>query len=553
MDTRVGILGVALLLIGNLFLTVNAQNTTYCDSGTKQCGWESWNEWSACSRTCGTGTRSRQRGLCCTVKQTFGECLTECKIPDDSYQEEACTYVCPAGNCTFEEFPSTAIEASDHTHLYGADHKIVNSDLFLRTPTERFCEVSCENAVFNTGLFCWAYSFGKTTGCFLHFFNKPLTIANPEKKGQSPDETLYIRSCAESVQCRATKADIVFVVDSSGSIGSANFDKLRFFLQGMVNSLDIDPDLTRVGLMLFNDKPQWQFKLGDPLVNNKAAMLKKIQRMQYIVGGTMTADALEKVRLEGFTSNRTGVPMIVVVVTDGLSRYPSLTRFQASLLRREGVDVYAVGVGNYANHEEIYNIASAPEESHMFEFETFDDLDPTNITLGVAYDDCKEKVSTTPTTSTVTTTSSCFDKITNCDTYGKDACTDYAPWAHANCKAYCGFCHRLSNDTTAAPATTVATTTPFPVCEDKVENCDSYASSCQDPQFEAYLRNNCAASCAFCQSHKTVNGTTLPNGDQCDDWYIPVECTMVSVGSDCCPLPQCPDGYIYTAEKNIAA
>jgi len=65
--------------------------------------------------------------------------------------------------------------------------------------------------------------------------------------------------------------------------------------------------------------------------------------MQYIPGGTMTADALEKVRLEGFTSARPGVPQIVVVVTDGLSRFPSLTRFQASLLRRDGVDVYAIG------------------------------------------------------------------------------------------------------------------------------------------------------------------------------------------------------------------
>ena len=65
--------------------------------------------------------------------------------------------------------------------------------------------------------------------------------------------------------------------------------------------------------------------------------------MQYVVGGTLTSDALEKVRQEGFVANRTGVPMIAVVVTDGMSRYPPLTRFQASLLRKENVLVYSIG------------------------------------------------------------------------------------------------------------------------------------------------------------------------------------------------------------------
>lgn len=71
--------------------------------------------------------------------------------------------------------------------------------------------------------------------------------------------------------------------------------------------------------------------------------VQAVQRMLYVVGGTVTSAALEKVRLEGFLNNRTGVPMIAVVITDGLSRLPSLTRFQASLLRREGVQVYAIG------------------------------------------------------------------------------------------------------------------------------------------------------------------------------------------------------------------
>lgn len=74
------------------------------------------------------------------------------------------------------------------------------------------------------------------------------------------------------VECTATQADIVFVVDSSGSIGAENFEKVKVFLQGLVNSLDIDPDLTRVGLLLFNDQAKWEFEL--PTYGTKIEILK---------------------------------------------------------------------------------------------------------------------------------------------------------------------------------------------------------------------------------------------------------------------------------------
>ena len=72
--------------------------------------------------------------------------------------------------------------------------------------------------------------------------------------------------------CTASQADIVFVVDSSGSIGYNNFEKVKVFLQGLVNSLDIGQDLTRVGLLLFNDKQTWEFRLDQ--YDSKVEVLK---------------------------------------------------------------------------------------------------------------------------------------------------------------------------------------------------------------------------------------------------------------------------------------
>ena len=71
---------------------------------------------------------------------------------------------------------------------------------------------------------------------------------------------------------------------------------------------------------------------------------KAVEKIPYIIGSTQTADALETLRKEGFTNRRPGVPTLAVVITDGLSRYPSLTKVRAALLRDMGVLMYAIGM-----------------------------------------------------------------------------------------------------------------------------------------------------------------------------------------------------------------
>lgn len=42
-------------------------------------------------------------------------------------------------------------------------------------------------------------------------------------------------------------ADIVFVIDSSGSIRSERFPRVLEFVESIVSDLDVHPDRTRVG------------------------------------------------------------------------------------------------------------------------------------------------------------------------------------------------------------------------------------------------------------------------------------------------------------------
>jgi len=115
-------------------------------------------------------------------------------------------------------------------------------------------------------------------------------------------------------------SDIVFVVDGSGSIGSSNFAKVKSFISHLVGRLDIDSGNTRVGLVTFSSNIGSGFNLGDH--TTVVSVQSAIASLTYTGGGTDTAGALAYVRTTMLTSaagDRSNVPNVVVVLTDGLS------------------------------------------------------------------------------------------------------------------------------------------------------------------------------------------------------------------------------------------
>lgn len=63
--------------------------------------------------------------------------------------------------------------------------------------------------------------------------------------------------------CNGTEpADIVFIVDASGSVGATNFQKTLDFVKTMVNGFPIGPTETHIGLITFDSKVYLQFHLN---------------------------------------------------------------------------------------------------------------------------------------------------------------------------------------------------------------------------------------------------------------------------------------------------
>ena len=69
---------------------------------------------------------------------------------------------------------------------------------------------------------------------------------------------------------------------------------------------------------------------------------------------------------------RDGVPHLVIVMTDGLSDVPELTRAAAYKLHQSGVFAMTVGIGDGADKNELHGIAS--ESDVVFKVDTYDAL-----------------------------------------------------------------------------------------------------------------------------------------------------------------------------------
>lgn len=174
--------------------------------------------------------------------------------------------------------------------------------------------------------------------------------------------------------CDEKPADVLFLLDSSSSIHRNDFKKQLNFVKTIVSAFDIGPEKTTVGVSTFSDDFRLVFNLND--FTTKEDILGAVDNVPYLRGGTDTGFALKNIREYGFRLARSNVAHILIVVTDGLSRDPSDTLLQASLLKEIGINIFAIGVGPFIDKKELISMASSPTEdlNFVFDVSTYDAL-----------------------------------------------------------------------------------------------------------------------------------------------------------------------------------
>uniref|UniRef100_A0AAY4A7Z5 VWFA domain-containing protein n=1 Tax=Denticeps clupeoides TaxID=299321 RepID=A0AAY4A7Z5_9TELE len=174
-------------------------------------------------------------------------------------------------------------------------------------------------------------------------------------------------------ECRqATVADIVFLVDGSSSIGENSFADVKQFLASFVDGLTVERNKVRIGLAQFSNEPYQEFLLKD--YDNERDVLAAIVNLKYRKGGTVLGKAISFLRTTYFTEaagSRPNVPKIAIVITDGSSSDDVVK--PAEELRRQGVTIYAIGVGS-ADTAQLRAIANRPSQRFLVSISNYQEL-----------------------------------------------------------------------------------------------------------------------------------------------------------------------------------
>ncbi|XP_049916739.1 collagen alpha-1(XII) chain-like [Epinephelus moara] len=148
---------------------------------------------------------------------------------------------------------------------------------------------------------------------------------------------------SSGAHCETTaKADIVLLVDDSGSIGLQNYRLIRSFLARLVSVFNIGPDRVQIGLVQYNDDPKTEWHLNTH--QTKYSLLMNTYNLPYKGGGTNTGRALDYILHKNFKSNvgmRADSQKIAVLITDGESQDDIFLPSQN--LKDAGIEVYAIG------------------------------------------------------------------------------------------------------------------------------------------------------------------------------------------------------------------
>lgn len=83
-------------------------------------------------------------------------------------------------------------------------------------------------------------------------------------------------------ECQTRGIDLIFVLDSSGSVGASNFQNVRDFVANLVGQLEIGPDSTRVGLINFGSSATVEFSLNTH--QGSSSLLQAIAVVPFKIG-----------------------------------------------------------------------------------------------------------------------------------------------------------------------------------------------------------------------------------------------------------------------------
>ncbi|XP_020491654.1 von Willebrand factor A domain-containing protein 1 [Labrus bergylta] len=186
---------------------------------------------------------------------------------------------------------------------------------------------------------------------------RPSSTQNPAPEG--------VLNCCEG--------DVLFLLDSSGSVSSYEHSRMLAFLSELLLPFSLGEDQVRVGLLQVGTKPRLEF--GFDSHTTQSGLQGALKNTKPLRGDTNTVEALriakDRVLRPGAADGaRAGLPRVLVWLTDGVK--PGDVVGPMAELRDQGVAVLVVSTG-HGNYLVLREVVTPPVEEHLH-FVDIDDL-----------------------------------------------------------------------------------------------------------------------------------------------------------------------------------
>ncbi|XP_063070848.1 integrin alpha-M-like isoform X2 [Engraulis encrasicolus] len=183
--------------------------------------------------------------------------------------------------------------------------------------------------------------------------------------------------------CKAG-ADVLFLLDGSGSVKSEQFIEMKGFVKELITAL-LKYD-TRFSIAEYSSHCTIHIQFDQFARTQWEQQLNSITQSR---GVTTTASSILKVVNEGFVTRagaRDDAKKILIVITDGVM-YMDTIKYSDAIgpANKKNITRFAIGIGGAFDDEsakdELKAIASAPVDKHMFKVDSFEALKEISSTL----------------------------------------------------------------------------------------------------------------------------------------------------------------------------
>ncbi|KAB0390107.1 hypothetical protein E2I00_005088, partial [Balaenoptera physalus] len=193
---------------------------------------------------------------------------------------------------------------------------------------------------------------------------------------------LIFEICGCGRKCREAPLELLFVIDSSESVGPENFPIIKDFVKTLTDRVALDLAMARVGVINYSHKVEEVAHLTQ--FSSKDDLKRAVDSMKYLGEGTYTATALHAAN-RMFEAARLGVKKVALVITDEQTD----TRDEKDLtevvkdVSDIDVEIFVIEVvkRNDPNfemfHREMNLIATDPDSEHVYLFDDFVTLQDT--------------------------------------------------------------------------------------------------------------------------------------------------------------------------------